>query len=102
MVGSKLIDRAMGMIMKGELARATVTWKQPHFSVVMSWSLQLPHKGTRGDGDAVKVVTPSTALNPTAPKEFSLDNVQGHVCTTWMVTTIPPFGTINIHGNTDI
>ena len=26
-VGSRIIDRAMGMIMKGELARATVTWK---------------------------------------------------------------------------
>ena len=35
MVGSKIIDRAMGMIMKGELVRATTTWKQAHFGAVM-------------------------------------------------------------------
>ena len=39
--------------------------------------------------------------NTTAPKEFCLDNVQGHIHTTQRVT-IPLFGTINIHGNTDI
>ena len=49
-VGSKIIDRAMEMIMKRELARATVTWKQAHFSAVMSGSLQLPHKGKGGQG----------------------------------------------------
>ena len=43
-VGSKIIDRVMGMITKGELARATGTWKQAHFGAVMSESLQLPHK----------------------------------------------------------
>ena len=43
MVGSKIIDRVMRMITKGELVRATVTWKQAHFGVVMSGLLQLPH-----------------------------------------------------------
>ena len=43
-VGSKIIDRAMGMMMKGELAKATVTWKQAHFGVVMLGLLQPPHK----------------------------------------------------------
>ena len=42
MVGSKSIDRAMEVIMKGELAKATVTWRQVHFSTVMSRSLWLP------------------------------------------------------------
>ena len=42
MVGSEIINRVMGMIMKGKLARATMTWKEAHFSVVMSGSLQLP------------------------------------------------------------
>ena len=37
MVGSKIIDRAMGMIMKGELVKATVTWKQVLFGTVISW-----------------------------------------------------------------
>ena len=40
----------MGLITKGELVRATMTWKQAHFSVVMFRSLQLPHKGARGTG----------------------------------------------------
>ena len=50
MVGYKIIERSMGMITKGELARAAVTWKQVHFSMVMSGLLQLPHKGSRGMG----------------------------------------------------
>ena len=44
-VGSKIIDRTMGMIMKGQLVRTTTAWKQAHFGVVMSGSLKLPHKG---------------------------------------------------------
>ena len=50
MVGSTIIDRAMGMITKGELARATMTWKQVHFGAVRSRSLQLPHRSARGMG----------------------------------------------------
>ena len=100
MVGSKIIDRAMRMIMKGELVRATMTCKQDHFGVVMSGSLHLPHEGARGWG-AVKGITPTAAPNPTTPKEFSLDDVQWHICTTQRVT-IPLLRTVNIHSNTDI
>ena len=50
MMGSMVIDRLMGMIMKGDLVRVTTTWTQANFSVVMSGSLQPPHKGTRGMG----------------------------------------------------
>ena len=50
MVRSKIIDRALGMITKGELVRATTTWKQAYFSVVMSRSLQLSHRSARGWG----------------------------------------------------
>ena len=50
MVGSRIIDRAMRMIMKGELARATVTWKQANFGVVMSGLLQLTCTCARGMG----------------------------------------------------
>ena len=100
MVGSKNINRAMGVITKGELARATVTWKQAHFSVVLAGSLQLPHKCAREDGGAEKRATPSTVPDPTTPKEFHLDDVQGYLCTTWRVT-IPLFETINIHGKTN-
>ena len=48
MVGSRIIDRAMGMIPKGELTKTSATWKQAHFDVVMSGLLQLPHKGVWG------------------------------------------------------
>ena len=100
MVGSKIIDRVMGMIMKGELARVTATWKQAHFSVVMSRSLQMPYKGTRGMGMLQRGLLPLSP--PTLPHlRKSL----------WMVSkgmsiphrvTISLFGTVNIHGNTDI
>ena len=50
LVGSKIIDRALGMITKGELVGETVTWKQAHFGAVMFRLLQLPYKGARGIG----------------------------------------------------
>ena len=67
----------------------------------MPGSLQLPHKSTKGDRGDERRVTPSVAPDPTAPKEFCQDNVQGHVCTTQKIT-IPPFGTLNSHGKTVI
>ena len=39
MVGSKIIDRAMDVITKGELTKVTITWRQAHFGAVMSGSL---------------------------------------------------------------
>ena len=99
LLGSKIIDRMMGMIMKGELARATITWKQAHFSTVVSQLLQLPCRGVRGDGDAAKGATSSITPDPTVPKKFCLDDVQWYVHTTWRVT-IPLFGIVNIHSNT--
>ena len=95
MVGSKSIDRAIGMMTKGELMRATVTCKQAHFNVVMSGSLQLPHtdsKGNRGREGG----HPSTGSDPTTPMNFCLDDV-------WEpVHTIPLSGTISIRSNTGI
>ena len=35
MVRSKIIDRARGMMTKGKLTRATMTWKQANFGAVM-------------------------------------------------------------------
>ena len=45
MVRSKIIDWEMRIITKGELTKATMTWKQDHFGAVMSGLLQLPHAG---------------------------------------------------------
>ena len=36
MVGSKIIDRAMSLMTKGELAEVTTSWRQAHFEAVMS------------------------------------------------------------------
>ena len=43
-VSSKVVNRAMKVITKGKLARAVETWRQTHFGVVMSGSLQLSCK----------------------------------------------------------
>ena len=99
-VGSKTIGRAIGVIMKGELANAAVTWRQAYFSVVMSGSFQLP-LGCMEEQGPHEGGTPSSTLSPTVPKDFYLDNLQEHVYTTWRVT-IALFGTINIHGQTNI
>ena len=100
MVRSKIIDRAMGMIMKGELARATTIWKKAHFGAVISGLLQLPHKCARRKG-VLWEATPSAAPDSPTPKGFCLDEIQGHVHTTQRVT-IPQFGTMNIHSQTDV
>ena len=70
MVGYK-IDRAMRIITKGKPAKATMTWRQAHFSVVMFGSLQLPLKCTRGDEDFRKGTPPSTACDPTVHRGFA-------------------------------
>ena len=98
---SKIIDRVMGMITKGELMRATVTWKQAHFGAVISRLLQLHYTDSRGNGEVGKGFIPSPGSNPTASREFCLYDVQDHVHTAWRVT-ISPFETISIHGSTDI
>ena len=61
-VRSKIIDRVMRMITKGELVRATVTWKQAHFDAVMSGSLQLPHTDSdwqSGEGESLPPQAPT-------------------------------------------
>ena len=98
LVGSNIIDWAMGMMSKGEPVRATVTWKQAHFSVVMSRSLQLPWTDSEGDKGVGRKVTPSPSTILQCPG-FCLDEVQGPVCTTQKVVAIPPFGPVSIHGN---
>ena len=64
MVGSKIIDRAMGIVMKAELAKVTATWRQAHFSAVMSGSLQLPLKHVRGGGNLRKGTPLQQSLTP--------------------------------------
>ena len=83
MVGSIIIDRAMGLMTKGEFMRVTATWKQAHFGVVMSGPLQLPCTDSKGNGEVGKEVTPSPSCNPIVSRGVCLDDVQGPVHTTW-------------------
>ena len=85
-VESKIIDQVMGMIMKGELMRATVTWKQDHFGAVMSGLPQLPHTDSKGNGEVGMEVTSSPGSDTTTSREFCLDDVQGPVNITWRHT----------------
>ena len=66
--------------------------------MVMYGSLQLPCADSEGDEGMGKEVTPSPSVSPTASRGFCLDDVQGPICTTQKVT-IPPFGTVSMHGN---
>ena len=70
MVGSKIIDRAMGMITKGELVRATMTWKQAHFGVVMSESLQHPAEVQGEMGMLQRGSLPLQPLTILCPRNF--------------------------------
>ena len=101
MVGSKIIDQAMGVITKGELANMTMTWRQAHFRTVMSRSLQLPHTSANGTRVEKEVIHSSPGVNTIEVKEFCLDDVKGPVHTTWRFT-IPPFSTVSIHGDTSV
>ena len=100
-IWSKIIDWVLGVMIKRELARATATWKQAHFGSVMSELLQLPCTDSKGDGEVGKDITPSPSSDPTESRRFCLDEVLGPVHTSWKVT-IPPFGTVHIHGNTGV
>ena len=100
-VGSKIIDQTMGMMTKGELVRATATWRQAHFGAVMSGSLQLPYTTSKEDREVGKEFTPSPSSDPAASRGFCLDDVQGPVQTTHKIT-IPPFWTVSIHSHTGV
>ena len=74
-VGSRIIDRDMRILTKGELTKVTTTWKQAHFGAVMSGSLQLPHTGPNGAGVEKEVVHSSPRADTMEVKEFCLDDV---------------------------
>ena len=98
---SKIIDRAMKVITKWSWPGQERLERQGHFGVVMSGSCQLPWHHAKEDGALAKGAPLSASSGSTAHKEFCLDDVQGHVHTTQKVT-IPPFGIVNVHGETDV
>ena len=98
MVGSKIIDRALSLITKGELKKVTMMWRQAHFETVMSGSLQLSH-ASPGVGEEVSHSSPES--DPVEVQKFCLDDVRSPVCTTQKVT-IPPFSTVSVHANSSV
>ena len=46
LVGTKIIDKALSLMTVGELAKATMTWRQAHFGAIISGSLQLSHSSS--------------------------------------------------------
>ena len=90
MVRSKIIDRVMGKMAKGEVMRATATWKQAHFSVIIYGSLQLPHTDSKGYGEVGKEVTPSPgSLTLQHPGNSAWMMSGGPVYTTQKITIFP-------------
>ena len=92
MIGSKIMDWAMGMMTEGELVRAMATWRQAHFGAVMCGLLQLPCTTSKEDGEVGNELTPSPSTDPAASRRFHLDDVQGPV----------PLGTVSIHSHTGV
>ena len=59
-VGTKIIDKALNLMTVGELAKATMTWRQAHFGAVMSRSLQLSCSSSgkkKGDNKGNKLLS---------------------------------------------
>ena len=49
-VCSKIIDRALSLITKGEFVKVTMMWRQAHFGAVMSESLLLSNTNSSKTG----------------------------------------------------
>ena len=101
MVGSKIIDRAMNIIAKGEHMKVAMTWRQTYFGAVMYGLLQLAHTSSNTTGVEKEVIHSSPRGDHMEVREFCLDDVRGPVHTTWKVT-IPPFSTISVHANSSV
>ena len=100
-VGTKIIDKALSLMTVGELAKATMTWRQAHFGAVMLGSLQLSCSSS-GKCEVTAGATSSFQQGDTMEVwKFWLNDVKGLVHTTQKVT-IPPFSTVNIQANTNV
>ena len=101
MVGTKIINKGLSLMTTGELAKATMTWRQAHFGAVMSGSLQPSHSSS-GKSEVTQGPTSSSEQGDTVEVHtFSLNDIKGSVHTTQKVT-IPPFNTINVQANASV
>ena len=97
-VGSKIIDRALSCMNKGELAQATMMWRQANFGAVMSGSVQVSQTSSNKIGVEEKVSHSSPKGDPIEVRKFCLNDVRGPFHTTQKVT-IPPFSRVSVHAN---
>ena len=77
MAGSKIIDRVMSLMTKGDLTKVTMMWRQVHFGAVMSGSLQPTHTSSNKTGVEKEVSHSSLRSEPMEVRKFCLDNVRG-------------------------
>ena len=101
MVGSKIIDRALSLITKGELEKPTTTLRQAHFGAVMSGSLQLSCTNSSKTGVQDEVSHSSPESDPVEVQKFHHDDIRGPVHTTQKVTILL-FSTVSVHANTSV
>ena len=89
MVGSKIIDKALGVMTKGDLEKAATIWRQAHFGAVMSGSLQLSHTNPSKIGMEEEVSYSSHGSDPVEVwklpwwYKWSSPHHTGHYTTIW-------------------
>ena len=101
MVGSKIIDKVLSLMTKGELAKVTTMWRLAHFGDVMSRSLQLSHTTLNKIGVEEESSHPSQSSDSVEMRKFCLHSVRGPVYTTQKVT-IHMFVKVCVHANSSV
>ena len=81
-VGSKIIDKALSLMAKGELAKVTMTWRQSHFGAFMSGSgsLQLSHTSSNKIEVGEEVSHSSQSSDPVEVRKFLILEAQSTPC----------------------
>ena len=78
-VGTKIINKALRLMTMGELAKATMTWRQAHFGAVMSGSLQLSCRGSDKSEIGERAKCSPKGSDPVEVQKIQLDEVKGLV-----------------------
>ena len=95
------MTRLWSLMIVGELAKATMTWRQAHFRAVMLGSLQLSCSSSDKNEMEERAKCSSKRGDPVEVQKFQLDDVKSPVCTTQKVTILP-FGIINVQAKPSV
>ena len=99
--GSKIIDKALSLMTVGELAEATMAWRQAHFGALLLGSLHLSQSSSGKSKMKEGANCSPQKSDFVEVQKFQLDDVKSLVHTTQKVT-IPLFSTINVQVNTSV